>query len=359
MNEIAGNTPGRTRRRHFGRPLKVAVLGAGMMGRVHILASRRNDAIVVAVSDPDRSRASILAKSLGGEIGVRTIDQILESRDVDIIHVCTPPETHYAICAEALGRGIHVFAEKPVADTYAEVERLLSLAESRRVLLCPAHQFPFQRGVRRVVERLSGLGDIRHLRVEICTAGGTGQPAPVRQKVLLDILPHPLSMSQALIGPAFDEVRWSVINIAPGELLISGATRRISLSFLLSTLARPTGNYTRIFGSGGTATMDLFHGYGFFETGAVSRFTKATRPFTAAARAFGGATSNGVVRALTRETAFPGMTELIGRFYAAVLGNSESPITESEIRAIARGRDAIIALCEPFDLPVSGASATG
>lgn len=334
------------------RPLRVAIVGAGMMGRVHAEACRRNGALVTAVSDPDFARATKLGGELGGAVAVLPLDKLLGLTGLDAVHVCTPPDSHYQICADALRRGLHVLCEKPIAQTAAEVGELLEIARSSSLVLCPVHQFPFQRGVQKIVERTDLLGRVLHLSAEMCTAGGDGLSPELRHQVALDLLPHPLSLSRALGAVDLQDVAWRVSCSSPGELIISGIAGSLGLTFLISTGARPTGNYLRVFGERRSATIDLFHGYGFTEVGSVSRFRKLARPFTSAARTLGVAASNGVRRGINRETAFPGLAELIRRFHAALGGESPAPISRSEISDIARARDSIISQIEiPSALP--------
>ena len=324
----------------------VAIVGAGMMGRVHAKAALRNGAVVAAVSDPDRARATELSESLGGRAKVLSFEQLLEAGDAGILHVCTPADSHFEICEAALAHGFHVLCEKPVAGTAPAVERLVEIAKAQNVVFCPVHQFPFQRGVQKISGLQSALGTLIHIAAEICTAGATGMSDQHRHQVAIDILPHPLSVARAITGFALDHIRWHACRAAPGEILVSGVAGNTGLSFLVSTRSRPTANYVRVFGDRGTATIDLFHGYTFVEPGNVSRWRKASRPFTAAARAAGGAAINGINRGIHRETSFPGLAELVSRFYAAASGEGTSPILPAEIIEIARARDTIIALLD-------------
>ena len=132
----------------------------------------------------------------------------------------------------------------------------------------------------------------------------------------------------------------------PGELIVSGSCGNVGISFLISTHSRPTSNILRVFGDAGTATIDLFHGYAYAESGSVSRLRKLTRPFTASALTFGHALANGMRRTVDRETSFPGMRELVRRFYTAINQRTTSPITPDEALDIARARDRITALVE-------------
>jgi UDP-N-acetyl-2-amino-2-deoxyglucuronate dehydrogenase len=71
-------------------------------------------------------------EKLGIELaGVATGDyrDVLDAVRPDVVHVCTPHDTHVPIAVDALERGIHVLLEKPVAHTIAAAERLVAAAK--------------------------------------------------------------------------------------------------------------------------------------------------------------------------------------------------------------------------------------
>ena len=163
-----------------------------------------------------------------------------------------------------------------------------------------------------------------------------------RHQVALDIIPHPLSLFGMFSTRALREVEWNVSTIGYGELIVSGVSGDVGLSFVLSTKGRPTSNSLRVIGDAGTATADLFHGYSVIEPGQVSRFTKLTRPFVASTLTLGNAAANGIRRGISAETAFPGLRELVGRFYASVRGDGAPPIASATLADITIARDNIL-----------------
>ncbi len=324
-----------------GKTLRVAIIGAGLTGSTHARAARLAGASVVAVSDPDAIRAGAVAASVGARVVAG--EELLKGGVADAVHVCSPPDSHFDFCQRALNVGMHVLSEKPVTATSAELEQLYALAASKGAVLCPVHQFPFQRGVLRAVERVQSLGTLRHIAAEISTAGAAGGSEIHNEAVAFDILPHPLSLSQAFGAGPLSEVDWQVVSGHPGEFVVSGKSGDVLLSYAMSTRSRPTTNVLKVSGDQGTATMDLFHGYSYLEGGAVSRFRKFARPFSASTTSFAHALLNGVQRTIHRETSFPGLRELIRRFYDSVERRTPAPIPADDALDIARARDTIMA----------------
>jgi hypothetical protein len=105
---------------------------------------------------------------------------------------------------------------------------------------------------------------------------------------------------------------------------------------------RPTRNEMRLVARGGTIHLDFFHGFAFVEPGRSSRAHKIAHPFSLSALRTGSAAANLARRALRREPAYPGLRELIGRFYGAVRTGGPSPIGPGDALAVARARDRLL-----------------
>lgn len=311
------------------------------MGRVHARAAREAGAEVAFVGDSDRARAAELARAFSAR--AEDVDVILRSGIVDVLHVCTPPATHGEILRRALEAGVHVICEKPVAGTAAELRDLFAIAEQRQVLLCPVYQFLFQRGSLSAISSLGSLGAIHHMTAEMFTAGADGVNARGRGELALDILSHPLSLSRAFGASGLGDVDWHAAVAAEGEMTVSGVCGSAVLTYVISTRGRPTSNMFRVIGGRGTVTLDLYHGFSFSEHLAPSRVSKLVRPFASSALQFAGALVNGARRVVKQETEFPGMRDLISRFYGSVTGRQCAPVTPEFAMDVAAARDAIAA----------------
>jgi predicted dehydrogenase len=327
--------------------LRVLVAGAGLMGRWHADAAVRARGRVDAVVDRDLARAQSLAARYPGAIATRQLSAALAERQTAVVHLCTPLATHESLGSEALEAGCHVLAEKPLAPTLEATRRLLDLAARRQVLLCPVHQFLFQSGTLRILDRLPRLGDVRHVDLTICSAGADGQPDAVRDQVAFDILPHPISVIARVLGPRFADVEWDARRSAAGELRLSGVAAGASVGVIVSMSGRPTVNVLRVVAERGSASCDFFHGFATIESGVVSRARKILRPLTASSVTFTTAAGNLGSRMFRREYGYPGLRELVRRFYQAVINGGGSPVSPADTLAVAAARDQIVACCRP------------
>ena len=175
----------------------------------------------------------------------------------------------------------------------AETERLYALAPEHRVLLCPVHQFPFQRGVQKALAEFGRIGQLRHFEATFCSAGGAGRSAAELDAIVAEILPHPLSLMQLFAPGSLREEGWAG-EPARARRVPSHAERRqqVSFSILISMNSRPTVTALRLLGTTGTIHVDLFHGFCVIEPGAVSKWRKITHPFDLAVRTLVAAGSN-------------------------------------------------------------------
>jgi myo-inositol 2-dehydrogenase / D-chiro-inositol 1-dehydrogenase len=93
--------------------LRIAVLGAGRIGRVHAKAiSGQSNATLVAVADAFQAAATKVASQYGCD--VRTVDAILASDDIDAVVICTPTNTHADLIEKFTRAGKAIFCEKPI-----------------------------------------------------------------------------------------------------------------------------------------------------------------------------------------------------------------------------------------------------
>lgn len=309
----------------------IAIVGAGLMGRWHAHSAKAIGAKIVGIVDPNLEAAQSLAKRYPTARVFATLEDCLDQCPSDVVHICTPVETHVALIETALKANRHVLAEKPLAPSPEATQALICLARDRSLKLNPIHQFPFQRGVRQILAQRQQLGELVSFSYTVFSAGGTDKTSAERCSILLSILPHFVSLLYPFFERAFDLSTLKVLQFTTDELEITGQIRDISLNCLISLRGRPTRNELIIVGTKGTAYLDLFHGYSVLERDGVSRRAKILKPFRFATSMFLNAGSNLIERTIQFEPAYPGLRELIRLFYSAVINEHPTPITKTEM----------------------------
>src|SRR5947208_9804127 len=112
----------------------------------------------------------------------------------------------------------------------AETERLYKLAAAHKVLLCPVHQFPFQRGVRSAFEQFGRIGQLRHFEATFCSAGGADRSREELDDIVAEILPHPLSLMELFAPGSLREKSLIVSHPSPGDVRATHTAWDVCLS---------------------------------------------------------------------------------------------------------------------------------
>lgn len=112
--------------------MKIAIAGAGMISRHHLLGWRKlaPEVEVVAICDPDRGRAEARAAEFG-IAHVHDSAAMLDEVAIDALDVISPRETHAAWVLAAAERGIATLCQKPLTPTLAEAVELVRAVGNR------------------------------------------------------------------------------------------------------------------------------------------------------------------------------------------------------------------------------------
>lgn len=124
------------------KELKVALIGAGFMGKAHSLAyaiaplaSELGATLVKQVLvDANPDVAATAARQLGWAESATDWRAIIERDDIDIVDICTPPQFHAEIALAAVKAGKHVFCEKPITNDPSEARAIVAAAEAAGVV---------------------------------------------------------------------------------------------------------------------------------------------------------------------------------------------------------------------------------
>ena len=109
--------------------LKAAVIGAGFVGRAHIEALRRLGIPLVGVLGSSSERGEVTRAALHLPRAYRSLQELAEDREVDVVHVCTPNHLHFAQASTMLRASKHVMCEKPLAMDTSQSATLINLAQ--------------------------------------------------------------------------------------------------------------------------------------------------------------------------------------------------------------------------------------
>lgn len=120
--------------------LNIGFVGFGKSAtRYHIpyLLTRKDKINIKKIYSPLVDSNLIESLGLQETIFCETLEELLESTDIEMISICTPPTTHYELAMKALVAGKHVLVEKPFCSTVTEAKKLLEYANAHNLTVMP------------------------------------------------------------------------------------------------------------------------------------------------------------------------------------------------------------------------------
>lgn len=202
------------------KPLRIGVLGAGHLGRIHVQQLKElTDYEIVGIHDPHPEKAG----GVQAEFGVPVLDDmaalIAASEVVDVV---TPTVAHHACAMQALGAGRHVFIEKPIAQTLDQARELVERSAAVGRLVQVGHVERFNPAFLAARPMLDSPMFIETHRLAQFDPRGTDV------SVVLDLMIHDLDIILDVVDAPVEEVHASGVAVVSDTPDISNA--RISFS---------------------------------------------------------------------------------------------------------------------------------
>lgn len=198
------------------RPLRVAMVGAGMISRFHLHAWRNTPGVdLVAIVDPDPARRDQRAREFAVDRQCSTLDELLATVVVDAVDIATPRETHRPLIDQAAAAGLAILCQKPLVPTLDDAETLVArLDRDVRLMVNQNFRFrPHYQRIRRWIDE-GRLGEIRGATISCRSSGllrgADGRyPAIERQPfirtearmLIEEVLIHRIDAARWLCGP--------------------------------------------------------------------------------------------------------------------------------------------------------------
>jgi predicted dehydrogenase len=242
-------------------PLPIGVIGVGALGRHHARHLSTLEGVrLVGVHDTHPGRAEEVAKDLGTR-AFPDLDRLLGQ--VEAVTVAVPTRAHAAVGLRALGRGVPVLMEKPLAATLDEADALLAAARRARVQLQVGHIERYNRALRAAEAYLDGARYIESQRL------APFQPRGTDVAVVLDLMIHDLDLVLRLTGGAeATEVRAAGLSVLSPHLDLANARVEFAdgavAQVTASRVARERIRKLRLFQPNGYLSLDLASGGGEF-----------------------------------------------------------------------------------------------
>jgi len=171
--------------------IKTAVIGVGHLGQAHArVHASLEQAELVAVCDIDESRGSAIAERHATR-SVRDYRELLDQ--VEAVSVATPTVSHHEIARAFLEAGVHVLVEKPIARTLDEADEMISVAESKNLILQVGHIERFNPAFVALSARVERPRFFEAHRMAVFT------PRSLDIDVVMDLMVHELDIIASLV----------------------------------------------------------------------------------------------------------------------------------------------------------------
>jgi len=340
--------------------LRAALIGAGQIARQHLSCLKALPGVEIAgVCDLSPAVAESIAERYGVPAWFTDHAAMLRAVKPEVVHVTTPPTSHFRLAMDALDSGAHVVVEKPATATLAELEQLVRHAGERQRLLTEDYNYVFNHATREIARWIEDgtLGAVVHVEVmmslNLFGPGGFADPnarhpaLTLAGGALADFLPHLASLAHRFIGAhrrahaIWTKRRPSILPYDELHAVVEGERATATLGF--SATAQPDAFWLRVFGERAQASTNLF------ETRLTcERLRDGPKPLQPLFNGLeeGKAVRRAAIGTLMRKFkvgpgAYDGMWYLLAATYEALARSTALPVTTEQVLAVNRMVEAL------------------
>jgi predicted dehydrogenase len=355
--------------------LRVAIIGCGKIADQHLWAIRRIPGCrVIAACDREVLMAQQLAERFEIPETFDDAQEMLEQAKPDVVHITTPPQSHFSLGRACLDAGCHVYLEKPFTVTAGEAEALIRLAQSRGLKLTAGHNLQFTLEMLRMRQQVRNGFVGAPVHVESYFSYGlddTSYVGPllgsrshwVRQlpgQLFQNIISHGVArlvefLDDQLVELTADAHQSEKLKAMGGQEVLDELrvtmrdARGTTAFFCFSTQMKPGLSELRVRGRDGSFTVDQTTGSLILHKARPNKsyLTYFVPPLFTASDYVRNAATNVADFFRRRLYQDAGMKELIEQFYTSIRCNGEPPLPYREILLTARIMDEIFAQVYP------------
>ena len=137
--------------------LKVGVIGCGKMADNHFYQIKKIPTCRLAgVCDSERLMARQAAVRAGIDAYYDDVDIFLDAVRPDVVHITTPPQSHYELAMKCISRGIHLYVEKPFAIDFRVTDEILRAASLKGLKVTVGHNAQFSPAMNHMRKKVAG-----------------------------------------------------------------------------------------------------------------------------------------------------------------------------------------------------------
>ena len=195
--------------------LKIGIVGTGKFGQNHARILTTIDNIqFVGLYDKNQQRAKEIAQKFSIP-SYETLDELLDKIDALVVVVTTI--YHYEIAKKALEKGISVFIEKPITETYEQAQELIAIAEKNNLIIQVGHVERFNPIIMKLQNKIGDPIFVEAHRIAPFSIRGTDIP------VVQELMIHDIDLILAFIHSKVTDIRASGSNVLTNKVDIANA----------------------------------------------------------------------------------------------------------------------------------------
>ena len=203
----------------MNRAIKICMLGAGRVGRLHSGTLRKYvaGADLAALVDPVPEVLRAAGAEFGVEAQFSTLAEALDKASFDAVVITTPTFTHRDLAVQAARAGKHVFLEKPMALNLFECDEIIDVVRAAGVLLQMGFMRRFDPDFTAAAKRIQA-GEIGRPMMIKSLTHGPGLPPPwardlkTSNGMLAEVNSHDWDCTRWLMGANYERVYTEVAN---------------------------------------------------------------------------------------------------------------------------------------------------
>lgn len=339
--------------------LKVGIVGCGKIADAHLEQLQRVQGCeVVAACDREILMAGQLCERFNIKSAFADVGEMLEKSRPDVVHITTPPQSHFALGIQCLRAGSNIYVEKPFTLTTREAKELIRCAQEQRLKVTSGHDLQFSHAARRMRE-LIGEGYLGGEPVHMESYYCYDLTSPIYARALLsnsqhwvrtlpgkllhNVISHGIARIAEFIGDqprviAHGFVSPMLRSLGEEEIIdelrvILTHDRRVTAYFTFSSQMSPSLNQFRIYGPKNGLVADEDHQTVIKMPGhrRTSYAEKFVSPIVMAGHQVSNVRAN-VVKFFRNDFHMKaGLKHLIEAFYESIRSNAPLPISYREI----------------------------
>lgn len=350
--------------------IRVGLVGCGQIADAHLQQIRRipwADPVAVCDLEPLLARQAAERFEIAGQY--TCLSRMIEESRPDVVHITTPVDSHRPLSNELLNAGVHVYVEKPFTVDADEARDVMGTAKKNERFVCLGHDQlydPVWLDCCRRIEQ-GTIGDVQHVESVL----GYPLHGPFGAQVIANpdhwvrrlpgglfqnTISHPLYRITEFLPDEDPEIqatwfsRFRQIPF-PTELRVHLRGEEVTGNLLFTSSTKPCHRLTRIYGTEGMLEVDL--NSNLIRQDRANRYPGALSRIEVPWRCLRESVGNLALN-LGRFWKgdlhyFEGMRRTFLKFYEAILGEGDLPVSEHEMIRVTLLMDRIFDECRRDD----------